>query len=118
MQTMLPEGIFAWPGIQPSRYVILPTSEEVVRVYTSSIEDVTRGVELEETSRFPNVELIETEDQTIYLDSRNEDSFPWISPLQTYLMLAKGGKRESEAAEELRTELLNAGNSQAASGSA
>jgi hypothetical protein len=95
-------------GDLPSRYVIFPTSEDMVRVYTSSIEAITQGVELQETSRFPNVELIETEDQTVYFDPNDEEGFPWISALQTYLMLATGGKREQEAATQIRSDLVGA----------
>ncbi len=93
-------------GDLPSRYVIFPTSEDMVRVYTSSIEAITRGVELQETSRFPNVELIETDDQTVYFDPDEEEGFPWLSALQTYLMLATGGKREQEAATQIRSDLV------------
>lgn len=93
-------------GDLPSRYVIFPTTDDVVRVYTSSIEAVTQGVEFQETSRFPNVELIETEDQTVYFDPNEEEGFPWISALQTYLMLAAGGKREQETATQIRSDLV------------
>jgi hypothetical protein len=95
-------------GDLPSRYVIMPASEEAIRVYTSSIGEITRDVEFEETSRFPNVELVETEDQTVYFDPNEEEGFIWISPLQTYLKLAKGGKREQEVATQLRSDLLEA----------
>ena len=95
-------------GDLPSRYVVMPTSDDVVRVYTSSIKQITRDVEYEETSRFPNVELIETEDQTVYFDPSESEGFLWISPLQTYLMLATGGKREREVAAQLRADLLEA----------
>jgi hypothetical protein len=93
-------------GDLPSRYVIMPASEDVVRVYTSSISEATEGVEFEETSRFPNVELVQTEDQTVYFDPSEDEEFLWISPLQTYLMLATGGKREQEVATQLRSDLL------------
>lgn len=95
-------------GDLPSRYVIMPESEDTVRVYTSSIEEITQGVDFEETSRFPNMELIETEDQAVYFDPSKEEGFLWISPLQTYLMLATGGKREQEAATQLRSDLIQA----------
>lgn len=96
-------------GDLPSRYVIMPESDDVARVYTSSIEEVTRGVEFEEASRFPDLELVETADQTVYFDASEEGRFLWISPLQTYLMLATGGKREREVASQLRADLLEAG---------
>lgn len=96
-------------GNLPSRYVVLPTTDDTVRVYASSLEAVTEGVEFEESSRFPDVELVEIEDQTVYFDPSEEGGFPWISALQTYLMLASGGKREQEAAAQLRPDLTGAG---------
>jgi hypothetical protein len=95
-------------GDLPSRYVIMPESEDFMRVYTTSIESTTQGVELEDTSRFPNMELIEARDQGVYFDPSTEQQFPFISPLQTYLMLAAGGKREQEAASQLRPDLIAA----------
>jgi hypothetical protein len=95
-------------GDLPSRYVVLPTTDDVTRVYTSSVEEVTEGVKFEEYSRFPNVELVEVEDQTVYFDPDEEDGFPWISALQTYLILASGGKREQEAAAQIRPDLIEA----------
>jgi hypothetical protein len=55
-----------------------------------------------------NVELVEVEDQTVYFDPDEEDGFPWISALQTYLILASGGKREQEAAAQIRPDLIAA----------
>lgn len=95
-------------GDLPSRYVIMPESEDVMRVYTTSIEDTIRGIEHEDDSRFPNMELIEIRDQTVYFDPSTEQQFPFISPLQTYLMLAAGGKREQEVAAQLRSDLTAA----------
>ena len=95
-------------GDLPSRYVVLPTTDDVTRVYASSLGAVTEGVEFEEYSRFPNVELVEIEDQTVYFDLDEEDGIPWISALQTYLILASGGKREQEAAAQIRPDLIAA----------
>jgi len=75
-------------GDLPSRYVVLPTTDDVTRLYASSLGAVTEGIEFEEDSRFPNVEPVEIEDQTVYFDLDEEDGFPWISALQTYLILA------------------------------
>ena len=61
--------------------------------------------EFEETSRFPNVEFLETDDPTVYFDRRGT-SPPIISPVEAYLELSNGGKREQEAAAPLRTNLL------------
>lgn len=95
-------------GYIPSRYVIMPESGDMVRVYASSIEQITRGAELDETSRFPNIELCETDEPTVYFNPVEDEDFLWTSLLQTYLMLAKGGKREQDAAQQLRPGLIKA----------
>jgi hypothetical protein len=58
---------------------------------------------LEETSRFPNVEFLETDDDFIYFDARDNLA---ASPVQTYLELMRGDKRERETAEQVRKALL------------
>lgn len=90
----------------PSRYVVMPSSEETIAIYTPSIDELLGDVALQETTRFPNVILLETRDQTIYFDRREEDGFFWLSPLGTYLELSTGGKREREAARQVRDDLL------------
>jgi hypothetical protein len=92
-------------GDSPSRYVVMP-SVDALRIYTSSTEGLLRGVDFEETTRFPSFELVETSDQTVYFDRRKGDGFYWTSPIQVYLELAAGGKREQETAAQLREDLL------------
>jgi hypothetical protein len=87
-------------------YVILPSSNELISIYVSSVIPFVKEFAFEETGRFPNVEFLETDDPTIYFDRRESGSIPFISPLQAYLELAKGGKREQEAAEPLRADIL------------
>lgn len=74
----------------------------------SSAAPFLREFDFEETSRFPNVEFLETDDPTVYFDRRETRSISFISPLQAYLELSKGGKREQEAAEPLRANILHA----------
>ena len=61
------------------------------------------GTELEETSRFANIELLETDENFVYFDARDDLV---ASPVQTYLELMQGGKREQETAEQLRKTML------------
>jgi hypothetical protein len=89
-------------GDDPTRYAIIPGGAQALAVYTPSIETLLRGVAFTEDSRFPEVELIETDDQTIYFDRRRTADFYWISPLETYLILRGAGKREREGAEQMR----------------
>ncbi|MCA1635375.1 MAG: hypothetical protein LC802_17230 [Acidobacteria bacterium] len=87
-------------------YVILPSSNNMVSLYVSAADPFLREFGFEETGRFPNVELLETDDPTVYFDRRDLGPIPYISPLQAYLELSKGGKREQEAAEPLRDDIL------------
>jgi hypothetical protein len=59
------------------------------------------------TSRFPNLELLETEDETVYFDARQQVGFWWTSPVQVYLELMAGDKRDREAAEQVKSLLMN-----------
>lgn len=93
---------------EPSKYTVMPQAGGAsVRIYTDSIKKLTREIEITETDRFPNIELIETDEPTIYFDLRKDDGFYWTSPLEVYLELANGGKREKETAENMIGELLN-----------
>src|SRR5207248_3347176 len=56
------------------------------------------GSDVREQDRFPDLELLETDDDTVYFDRKVIGGCPWASPLQTYLELATGGKREQETA--------------------
>jgi hypothetical protein len=87
-------------------YVVLPSSNEITSLYVSSSSPFLKEFDFEETSRFPNVEFLETNDPTVYFDRRKPGPIPFISPLQAYLELSKGGKREQEAAEPLRADIL------------
>ena len=56
--------------------------------------------------RFPNLELLETEDETVYFDARKEENFWWASPVQVYLELMAGDKRDQETAEQPKAVIL------------
>jgi hypothetical protein len=60
-----------------------------------------------QSDRFPNLELLETEDEPVYFDARQKDGFWWASPLQVYMELMVGDKRDQETAEQLKTLVLN-----------
>jgi len=61
------------------------------------------GADFTETERFANVRLLETKEDFVYFDRR-----PGLlaSPVQTYLELATGEKREKETAEQVRRFIL------------
>jgi hypothetical protein len=61
------------------------------------------GEQLRETDRFSNVEFLETNDEFVYFDRREGLA---ASPVQTYLELMAGDKRERETAEQVRRLIL------------
>jgi hypothetical protein len=79
--------------------------EPILSFYCSDLERLLRrlGPDLKETSRFPNIELLETDEDFVYFDVRDKLA---ASPVQTYLELMQGDKREQETAEQLRETIL------------
>ncbi|MEX0714425.1 MAG: hypothetical protein WD278_18965 [Pirellulales bacterium] len=79
--------------------------EPVQSLYCTDIDGAVRslGGDLRETDRFANLALLETRDDFVYFDRR-----PGLvaSPIQTYLELAAGEKRERETAEQVRGLIL------------
>jgi hypothetical protein len=94
---------------KPRRYAVMGSDSSATRVYTENISGSLLETNFTETSRFPNLEIIQTSDQTVYFDRRYEmaSAAYYTSPLQVYLELANGGKREKETAEQIEEGLLN-----------
>lgn len=91
----------------PAKYAVMPSGAAAAKIYTRSIDDLMDGVDFAETDRFPNIELIETNESNIYFDRRKDEGFYWSSPLQIYLELASEGKRERETADGMVEGLLD-----------
>lgn len=83
--------------------------ERVQRYYCKAIEPIEKRLweYLEESPRFADVELIETRDPTVYFDSRSENGLSASSPLQTWLELQAGDKRQVQSAEYARKRVLD-----------
>ena len=64
------------------------------------------GGEVRETERFPNLKLLETRDEFVYFGGDWDGPFQ-ASPIQTYLELAGGDKRDQETAEQVRRLILD-----------
>ena len=79
--------------------------EPIQSLYCSNLESLLEslGPDLKETSRFTNIELLETDEDFVYLDARDDLA---ASPVQTYLELMRGDKREQQTAEQLRKTVL------------
>jgi hypothetical protein len=79
---------------------------DILSVYCPRFEVLLERLSGSQTDRFPNLELIETEDETAYFDARQEGYFWWASPVQVYLELMAGDKRDQETAEQVKSFLL------------
>jgi hypothetical protein len=64
------------------------------------------GVRVERTERFPNLDLTWTDDATVYFDPQSRSGVPYASPVQAYLELMAGDKRQRETAEQVREYIL------------
>jgi len=60
----------------------------------------------QETDRFENIVIIQTKRPIDYFDVRAVERFYWASPLQTWLELMRGDKRDRETANQVRELLL------------
>jgi hypothetical protein len=79
---------------------------DMVSIYCPRLERLIERLPGSQTDRFPNLELIETEDETVYFDARQEGIFWWASPVQVYLELMAGDKRDQETAEQVKSYIL------------
>ncbi len=76
---------------------------EIFSVYCRDLEKFAALFPNSKTDRFPNLEILETDDETVYFDTRGGDSLPWASPVQTYLELMTGDKRDMETAAQVKS---------------
>lgn len=79
---------------------------DLFSIYCPRLERLLETLPGSQTDRFPNLELIETEDETAYFDARQEGGFWWASPVQVYLELMAGDKRDQETAEQVKSYIL------------
>ncbi len=59
-----------------------------------------------QSDRFPTISIIDTEEASVYFDSRPSDGRVWASPVQTYLELMAGDKRDRETALQVKDPIL------------
>lgn len=79
---------------------------EMLSVYCPRLEALLDRLHGNQSDRFPNLELIETEDETAYFDSKRVGDFWSASPVQSYLELMAGDKRDRETAEQVKSYIL------------
>lgn len=88
-----------------SQYAIMAQGN-FLSVYCTDQYRLLTGVEFKETSRFPNLEIIETHDKTVYFDARTQRGFEWASPVQSYLEMMAGDQRHQDTAAQVREVIL------------
>jgi len=88
-----------------NRYAAMQ-QDNILSVYCPQIDRLLERLEGSQTDRFPNLEIVETETEFFYFDSRKEKSFFWASPVQVYLELMTGDKRDRETADQVRDFIL------------
>jgi len=88
-------------------YAVMGRDEWPV-LYTSSIDRIIDawGKNVEETSRFIELELRQTDDPTVYFDARIKQNRPYASPVQVLLECSSGDKREREVAAQVKDFIL------------
>jgi len=94
--------------ISGSRYAVA-AMEPVLSCYVSQPpESLLKAVRLsfEETPRFANLQLLWTDEATVYFDARVQDGWPLASPVQTYLEMAAGDKRLKQTADQVKSRIL------------
>jgi len=88
------------------RYAVMQRGD-LLSVYCPRLDILLKRLSGSQSDRFPNLELIETEDETVFFDGRLAENFWWASPVQVYLELMAGDKRDQETAEQVKTYITN-----------
>ena len=114
-QKELTERLLAWSNTTGEKIVLTGTGsctaytvmarEETTAFYCSHVARLLSDFNglFEETRRFADMELIETDDQFVYFDQRDN---LYASPIQSYLELMQGDKRDQQAAEMIAQRLM------------
>jgi len=88
-----------------TQYAVMQRGD-VLSVYCPRLEMLLERLPGSQSDRFPDFELVETEDETVYFDARKEGNSWWASPVQVYLELMVGDKRDQETAEQVKSFIL------------
>jgi len=84
-----------------AKYAVMQRGD-IFSVYCPDIGVILKSPLVDKNNRFPNLEVLETKDETVYFDSRYIDDFYWASPVQSYLELMAGDKRDKETADQIQ----------------
>jgi len=103
---MLDLPVMASGSSSVNQYTVMQGGD-LFSVYCPKVEGLLKQLPGSQSDRFPNLELLLIEDETVYFDARQEGNFWWASPVQSYLELMAGDKRDQEIAEQLKSLILN-----------
>lgn len=105
MCELFPNDLVKTGMASASNYVVFG-GDKAVSLYTRRpIKEILSAIgdQPKETTAFPNLKLIQTNDQRVFFDARRELV---ASPIQVWLEMADGDKRSREAGEPLREKLI------------
>lgn len=90
----------------PDQYTVAPSSGTMLQILTNDWERLMKDIPYQSDERFANVELTEIDARFPFFGRELINGLWYTSPLQAYLTLSLGGKRERQIAETLRASLL------------
>jgi hypothetical protein len=88
-----------------TQYAVMQRGD-VLSLYCPRLEMLLERLSGSQSDRFPNLEVVETEDETVYFDAQKEGNSWWASSVQVYLELIAGDKRDRETAEQVKSFIL------------
>lgn len=96
------------------RYAVMQRGD-LLSVYCPQPEQLVARLPGSESERFPNLEVVASEDESVYFDSRLDakTGFRWACPLQVWLEMMRGDHRDREMAAQVRAEILRAAGAKA-----
>jgi hypothetical protein len=89
-----------------SMYAVMQ-GKDTISIYCPDPEGWLANVPGSRTDRFPTISVIRTDDASVYFDARRESGLVWASPVQTYLELKMGDKRDQDTALQVRDLILS-----------
>jgi len=96
-------AMFWIDGVNP--YSAMARSESI-SLFANS-DKIIELLEVDTSSRFPNIEIRLTQDPIVYFDRRTwHKEFLFASPIQIYLELMQGDKRDKETAQQVKNHIL------------
>jgi hypothetical protein len=89
-----------------NQYAVMQRSD-TLSIYCPDAERLLKELPGKETDRFPDLRILETDEPAVFFDGRKDKGFLWASPVQVYLELMAGDKRDRETANQVKDYLLN-----------